>query len=172
MSGRRLGPLAAIVIGAGILLAASPDVARADVAPGIERAYTEGIQRRLTERGYHPGPIDGIPGAQTRAAIRQYQRDAGINVDGRPTQSLLDHLKFVQPKVYARGPSRELVTAVQQELAKRDYYEEEDIDGLYGPKTARAIRSFQEDARMPMTGIVDDRLLGELQIARDDIEAD
>lgn len=39
-------------------------------------------QADLWELGYDPGPIDGLPGARTSAAIRAYQRDAGLPVDG------------------------------------------------------------------------------------------
>lgn len=38
------------------------------------------VQARLRERGIDPGPIDGIPGRRTTAAIREYQRRHGINV--------------------------------------------------------------------------------------------
>ena len=32
------------------------------------------IQRRLAALGYQPGPLDGIPGRQTIAAVKQFQR--------------------------------------------------------------------------------------------------
>jgi hypothetical protein len=40
------------------------------------------IQRALAELGYDPGPIDGIPGARTRAAIQRFQADHGLVADG------------------------------------------------------------------------------------------
>jgi uncharacterized protein (TIGR02594 family) len=40
------------------------------------------IQRRLAELGYAPGPLDGIPGRLTIAAIRQFQRARGLAADG------------------------------------------------------------------------------------------
>ncbi|WP_299724779.1 peptidoglycan-binding protein [uncultured Tateyamaria sp.] len=40
------------------------------------------IQRRLTTLGYTPGPIDGVWGAKTDAAVRAFQRRAGLVVDG------------------------------------------------------------------------------------------
>ncbi|KTQ84203.1 hypothetical protein NS226_21845 [Aureimonas ureilytica] len=43
---------------------------------------TKIIQERLNELGYDPGPIDGVRGRRTIAAIRQFQTDKGLMVDG------------------------------------------------------------------------------------------
>lgn len=43
---------------------------------------TRDIQRRLTELGYNPGPIDGIVGARTTAAVRAFQKANGLVADG------------------------------------------------------------------------------------------
>ena len=51
------------------------------------------IQAGLTELGYDPGPIDGAMGSQTSAAIRAYQRDNKLLVDGRPTYQLAQHIE-------------------------------------------------------------------------------
>lgn len=40
------------------------------------------IQEALTGFGYRPGPIDGICGPQTRAAIVAFQTDRGLVADG------------------------------------------------------------------------------------------
>lgn len=45
-------------------------------------ATTLDIQRRLKELGYNPGPIDGIPGRLTQAAVRAFQAWAGLEQDG------------------------------------------------------------------------------------------
>jgi peptidoglycan hydrolase-like protein with peptidoglycan-binding domain len=50
------------------------------------------IQAGLTELGYNPGSIDGIKGPQTESAIRAYQRDHKLLVDGRPTFELAQHI--------------------------------------------------------------------------------
>ena len=50
------------------------------------------IQAGLTELGYDPGPIDGAMGSQTATAIRAYQRDNKLLVDGRPTYQLAQHI--------------------------------------------------------------------------------
>jgi Putative peptidoglycan binding domain len=40
------------------------------------------VQSRLARAGYYRGPIDGIMGPGTRLAIRAYERDHGLRVDG------------------------------------------------------------------------------------------
>ena len=46
------------------------------------------LQRALRRLGYDPGPVDAIPGARTRAAIRAFQTDAGLPVNGRISERL------------------------------------------------------------------------------------
>ena len=50
------------------------------------------VQAGLTELGYNPGPIDGTMGSETESAIRTYQRDHNLLVDGRPTFELAQHI--------------------------------------------------------------------------------
>lgn len=40
------------------------------------------IQQWLKDHGYDPGPIDGIDGPRTKAAVRAYQQANGLAVDG------------------------------------------------------------------------------------------
>lgn len=40
------------------------------------------IQTRLKAAGFDPGPIDGVMGPRTRAAIRAFQQAKGLTVDG------------------------------------------------------------------------------------------
>lgn len=40
------------------------------------------IQEKLKERGLYTGNIDGIYGAKTEAAVRNFQKQAGLTVDG------------------------------------------------------------------------------------------
>lgn len=144
-----------------------------EMSPGMAEAYVRGIQQELAVHGYKPGPADGAMGPRTRAAIRQYQRDAKLPVTGRASKELLDHLKFATPKVNARtdGLPPELVLDIQGFLAERGYYRGP-LDGLAGPKTRDAVRRFQKDAALPVTGRIDRRLLGELRSADPAITAE
>ncbi len=51
------------------------------------------VQAGLYELGYDPGPIDGVKGAQTTNAIRAYQRNHGLLVDGRASLELAQHIE-------------------------------------------------------------------------------
>lgn len=48
------------------------------------------IQKRLNEAGYDAGKPDGLVGRRTRAAIRKFQQDHDLAVDGQPTVELLN----------------------------------------------------------------------------------
>ncbi|UCH74923.1 MAG: peptidoglycan-binding protein [Rhodospirillales bacterium] len=61
------------------------------------RAQIAEIQQLLVERGYNPGPVDGLLGPRTTAAIDQYQGDRGLARTGRASPELLSHLRN-QPK--------------------------------------------------------------------------
>ncbi len=54
------------------------------------------IQQLLTDLGYAPGPIDGLFGGKTRAAIQTFQRDKGLNPDGGASHELLQVLRRSQ----------------------------------------------------------------------------
>ena len=41
------------------------------------------VQQTLRDKGYYPGPIDGVLGSRTRAALRQYQKDENLPVTGQ-----------------------------------------------------------------------------------------
>jgi peptidoglycan hydrolase-like protein with peptidoglycan-binding domain len=64
----------------------------ADKEQSANRSAVMRVQAGLNKLGYDPGPIDGVMGPQTRSAIRSYQRDHGLAVNGRPTQSLARHI--------------------------------------------------------------------------------
>lgn len=68
-----------------------------DVAPtpavAAQKVDLSRVQALLTQLGYTPGPVDGLMGRRTRAAISDFQRREGLPVDGRPTQSLLAALE-------------------------------------------------------------------------------
>ncbi|MBK1665322.1 peptidoglycan-binding protein [Rhodospirillum rubrum] len=58
-----------------------------------DRAVIREIQGDLAGRGYDPGPVDGVMGGRTRAAIRGYQKDAGLPVTGEATAALAAKLR-------------------------------------------------------------------------------
>ena len=137
-----------------------------EMNPQMRKAYIRGIQEALAEHRYEPGPADGIVGPMTRLAIRDYQRDAGLPVTGVASKELLDHLKFAQPKVYAKPKPEPDVTVLelQTRLKVRGYYRGE-LDGLLGGETREAIRAYRQDAGLPVNGAIDWPLIESLRPA-------
>jgi hypothetical protein len=52
------------------------------------------VQRELAQENYYHGPIDGIVGRGTRAAIAAYQRDNGLPVTGTIDGNLINAMGF------------------------------------------------------------------------------
>ncbi len=50
------------------------------------------LQQALKDRGFDPGPVDGIIGAGTKRALRRWQLSAGLPADGYASASLLAQL--------------------------------------------------------------------------------
>jgi len=59
------------------------------------RAIVADAQQRLKQLGYNPGPVDGIPGPRTEAAIRQFQRQTGLAPTGQISESLVVRMAFL-----------------------------------------------------------------------------
>jgi N-acetylmuramoyl-L-alanine amidase len=51
------------------------------------------LQRRLNELGFDSGPVDGIFGPPLEEAVTEFQRNAGLNVDGIVGETTLDRLR-------------------------------------------------------------------------------
>ncbi|MCB1332459.1 MAG: lytic murein transglycosylase [Roseivivax sp.] len=60
---------------------------------GLTRAERMEMQRLLTARGFNTGGIDGRVGPMTAAAIRAFQKTAGMAPDGFPSLALLKKLR-------------------------------------------------------------------------------
>lgn len=60
---------------------------------------------------------------------------------------------------YSKGSSmmRGADVAQAQELLNSMGFEAGSVDGIYGPKTVTAVRAFQKDAELPVSGIVDEQ---------------
>ncbi len=57
------------------------------------RARLLRAQTALATRGYNVGPVDGIMGPRTGAAIKAFQSDQGLAPDGRVTNGLIERLE-------------------------------------------------------------------------------
>lgn len=70
------------------------------VSRGKGRPNTKQIQTALKNAGYNPGAIDGKMGKQTREAIKSFQKDNKLNVNGKAGRETWDLLKkYLETKV-------------------------------------------------------------------------
>jgi peptidoglycan hydrolase-like protein with peptidoglycan-binding domain len=74
-------------------VAALPPQAEPAPLPTRDPALVVLIQDRLDRAGYEPGPVDGRFGARTQAALREFERDAGLPVTGEPSRTTLAALE-------------------------------------------------------------------------------
>jgi peptidoglycan hydrolase-like protein with peptidoglycan-binding domain len=58
----------------------------------MSEANRREVQEALKRLNYYKGSLDGIFGAQTRAAIRRYQQAVGANATGHLTAVEATHL--------------------------------------------------------------------------------
>lgn len=78
-----------------------PDFKKIRVTPDV----VEAAQNKLNADGYNAGTADGKLGAHTRAAIRKYQQDKSLTVNGQLDESTLSHLNVGGGKTIATAPS-------------------------------------------------------------------
>lgn len=121
-----------------------------------------GIQQQLRTRGYTIPTLSGRMDTETTAAIREYQSDAGLTVNGMASESLLANLQAAPRGTTGGGFSRTQIIQVQQGLNSRGY-DAGPEDGSMGPKVKSAIRTFQADNGLPVTGEVSQTLISQLQ---------
>ncbi len=81
---------------AAVMSAASwnTDIAVLAKGSGVTLMVAE-AQRLLKQMGYDPGPIDGVPGPRTQAAIRSFQRRTGLTPTGEISEGLIVKMAFL-----------------------------------------------------------------------------
>lgn len=114
----------------------------AEVTQGIEK-----LQGALSVLGYYDGPIDGVYGPETTAAVSTFQADAGITVDGQYGPETNAALKAALGE-----EAPDLIARLQQALTDLGFYDGP-IDGEYGPATEDAVKLLQESCSIPADGI-------------------
>ena len=138
---------ATLLIAALLVLGVSP--ARAAGDPAVAA-----LQATLRDRGLYDGPLDGVRGPATDAAVRSAQARARIAVDGvvgPQTRRVLAlrPLGSRQLRLGARGSD---VLALQFALATHGF-PCGTIDGLFGGHTTAAVLRFQRYAGLAPDGV-------------------
>src|SRR5919201_4654809 len=126
-------------------------------APSSANAQHAGIQVALRALGLYSGPIDGIVGPKTVAAIRAAQSKYHLRVTGiadRRTRIALGPLgvPLFGSRTLHTGDFGLDVSVLQYLLTKRGLYNGA-LDGYMGPQTRRALRIYQKRMRLLSDGI-------------------
>jgi peptidoglycan hydrolase-like protein with peptidoglycan-binding domain len=66
-------------------------------APVEGRGDTQKLQEALKAKGHDPGPIDGIMGPKTRAALKAFQEASGITATGKLDDQTAEKLGVAKP---------------------------------------------------------------------------
>jgi peptidoglycan hydrolase-like protein with peptidoglycan-binding domain len=133
--------------------------------PASAAAYTNpqipGLQVALRAHGYNTGPVDGIVGPRTAAAVRAFQHRMGIHTDGLAgprTRARLGRLG--RPLFGARTLSRGRIgwdVSVLQFLLTQRGFAPTHLNGNFGRGTERAVRRFQRRFGLAVDGIAGPR---------------
>jgi peptidoglycan hydrolase-like protein with peptidoglycan-binding domain len=147
-------------------LFAEPEGAAAAIEPD---PLVAAAQRELRRIGYYQGPIDGIPGPQTEAAILRFERSTGLATTGAIGPELVRAVSTPErgepshdASAAAAPLSTDRVAAIQHALSLAAYGPLP-ADGIVGPQTREAIRRFQAHHGLPVTGELTDSLVVELR---------
>jgi peptidoglycan hydrolase-like protein with peptidoglycan-binding domain len=143
---------------------------------GTRGADVRRLQEVLTGLEYQPGPVDGITGSRTIAAVAAFQTDAGLMADGlagRVTRATLathqaagtvasdtgtasesPPAPTTTPSGILRKGSRGPDVHRVQDLLTSAGYTPGPVDAIFGPKTELAVLAFQEDHGLRVDGLV------------------
>jgi len=124
------------------------------------------LQGFLNLQGFESGPVDGVFGAMTTQAVREFQRDRGLYADGVVgAQTRAEVRRIAQGSGFASltdpngrilrpGEARGDDVRLLQEWMRVLGYNAGPFDGVYGRRTAQAVSAFQEDVGLTADGKV------------------
>lgn len=152
---------------------ASAPVAAASPTTDAKRGQlVSEIQRELGKRGFYDGTVDGLWGAKTDGAVRDFVQVSGLNVAPEPNEALVHAIlaapaRRIAEPVRKNDPIAALIAPSQRVLAVQralsDYaYGPLTLTGVYDPQTRTAIERFQRARGLPVDGQISDRLVREL----------
>lgn len=140
------------------------------------------IQQSLRNEGFNPGPADGIWGPRTASALEDFQQENNLQPTGQPHPETLNELG-VQAEVGMQTRANQQAsmeqsqttqrTAMQlqqntireiQQSLRQEGFDPGPADGVWGPQTASAVRSFQMEKNLQATGEPTSSTLNELGV--------
>ncbi len=136
--------------------ASPPTISQGATGPTVRWAQYLLVRRTLSDN-----QIDGNFGPVTKTAVEQFQRDSRLTIDGIVGPATWAALgDGPQPPTLAQGSGGSVVRRLQTALnaGRGDFAPGADpmltVDGIYGPKTAAAVKGAQQLGSITADGVV------------------
>jgi peptidoglycan hydrolase-like protein with peptidoglycan-binding domain len=132
------------------------------IKPGATGTAVLRLQRALRRTADLGIALDGVFGAQTEAAVKEFQQASGLTVDGIVGALTWAALPDGGPMPQLKdGSTGEVVRDLQQVLTNGAPGEwqttPQGVDGTFGPHTEASVRAFQTWAHVTVDGVVGDQ---------------
>jgi spore germination protein len=118
------------------------------LAPGARGGWVLALQALLLEVGENPGPLDGVYGPPTAAAVKRFQAAVGLQttgvVDRATAGALLRRVAILRPG--ARGAA----VAALQVLLRAHGNRGVPVDGVFGASTLAAVEAAERADGLPV----------------------
>lgn len=111
------------------------------------------LQFILNQYGYNLS-VDGIFGTRTLNAVRDFQRNNSLSVDGLVGNNTWKTLLTLPPYPLLKQNYRGAYVTFLQQLLESNLYPVGGIDGIFGTRTLNAVRAFQQANGLTVDGIV------------------
>ena len=129
-------------------------------------AYTLALQTDLLKAGYDPGPVDGVYGPETVAAVQQLQIDSGLPATGFVDEATA---RALQAKLNSLGQAQSAQTAALQSTLTLIGLWTGPIDGIWTDELTAALIHLQTVLGVPATGQVDAATIAAFQQKQADL---
>jgi hypothetical protein len=129
------------------------EILAAEFDSNVSKAFSilvQQVQKRLAQNGYDCGPANGRLNRQTQNAIKKFQQDRNIRVDGKVSVALRDYIKNIFPvsetSVQPATSSKDKIKVMKlQHWLRYLGYDPGPVNGVMSAKTKEAIKLYQLD---------------------------
>ncbi|MGG1572285.1 peptidoglycan-binding protein [Fictibacillus sp. NRS-1165] len=160
--------------GAILLLPSKGEAALGDqvLRNGMKHPDVKELQRALLQQGYLKSSVTGYYGSITTNAVKQFQKKHHLVIDGitgkMTVRAITQTTGIKTPpstpktakaayKTLKQGSQGNEVERLQRKLKELKYFKYPKITGYYGRVTADAVKAYQREKKITVSGIADDR---------------
>ena len=144
--------------GSASVTAQSPATAVSGLARGARGDAVRSVQQALVNQGLAvTGGVDGIFGAGTESALKQFQGEHGLTASGVVDDATAIELGLTSSAVLGltQGVRSDEVRQLQTQMIAAGINVSGGADGIFGSGTKAALKQFQSEQGLSPTGVVD-----------------